>query len=96
MFTTTGPAMILDPWLTTLKFRSINAVYLYILNVRHQQERERLGKDRRIVDRSMQVVRTINEDKETALPVGEMQDNSLDDVTDLKNEDFMYVYWVCT
>jgi hypothetical protein len=40
----------------------------------------------------MQVVRTINEDKETALPVGEMQDNSLDDVTDLKNEDFMYVY----
>jgi hypothetical protein len=40
----------------------------------------------------MQVVRTIDEDKETGLPVGEMQDNSLDDVTDLKNEDFVYVY----
>jgi MFS transporter, ACS family, DAL5 transporter family protein len=75
-----------------MAFRSINAVYLYILNTRHQQERERLGKERKVVDWSMQVVRTVDKDKETALPAGEIQDNSLNDVTDIKNEDFVYVY----
>lgn len=75
-----------------------SAGWLFILNKKHAAARVQAGKSGQIVDLSMQKSSDLpGRDKVTddgdatqATPVG--QDKSLDDVTDLKNEDFIYVY----
>lgn len=76
---------------------SIADVYLYWLNKRHAKKREALGKTAQIVDESM-----IGKNKIQASKAAEVEDSGKGenrevdkgflDMTDLKNEDFIYVY----
>ena len=73
----------------------VGALYITYLNKRHAKERERLGKPAYVVDLSMaKSSKLVNEeggainDGKTAGGVGA---KVFDDVTDLKNEDFIYV-----
>lgn len=73
--------------------------YLMFLNKRHAKRREELGKSATIIDESM-----ISKDKMQASKAVEVEDAQLPqhrtlaedrgllDLTDLKNEDFVYVY----
>lgn len=69
----------------------IGAVWIRLLNRKHSGTRERLGKSANAVDFSMENKKSFgpHEDGSTAEVIG---DKGLDDVTDLKNEDFIYVY----
>ncbi|KAK3654704.1 hypothetical protein LTR56_003977 [Elasticomyces elasticus] len=66
-----------------------------VLNRRHAAERVRMGKSAQVVDLSMESNKTLAKhdnavnDGKTAGTVG---DKAFDDVTDLRNEDFIYVY----
>jgi hypothetical protein len=72
--------------------------YLKILNNKHEQRRESIGKPgKAFVDHSMQAVRAAAADDEAADTVkpsspDQGHDHSLDDLTDWQNEDFVYVY----
>jgi hypothetical protein len=72
---------------------SAGAVYIRILNRKHAARRVALGKPAEIVDVSMEAAQTLRE-KGEALNVeeGGVGENAFDDITDLQNEDFIYVY----
>lgn len=63
--------------------------WITLLNRKHAAERERLGKSAVIVDLSMETQETTGEEGVENNGVG---DKAFDDVTDLKNEDFIYIY----
>ncbi|KAF6808922.1 allantoate permease [Colletotrichum musicola] len=76
-------------------------VYLKFLNNKHAKRREELGKSAQIVDESM--LRKNDTQQSKAVEVEDEaagghqhrtieEDNALRDMTDLKNEDFIYVY----
>ncbi|KIW18933.1 hypothetical protein PV08_03222 [Exophiala spinifera] len=71
---------------------AVQVVYLMMLNKKHAQKRESLGKKARIVDKSMKRIKA-----ETA-PSGEDAEDegygqhAFDDKTDWENEDFIFVY----
>jgi transcription elongation GreA/GreB family factor len=77
-------------------------LYLVYLNKRHAQQREAAGKPAVIVDESMMDKDKVRSGKAVAMELEEAgqpntntaiaQDKGFDDVTDLKNEDFVYVY----
>ncbi|KAL2849846.1 major facilitator superfamily domain-containing protein [Aspergillus pseudoustus] len=73
-------------------------VYLYWLNKQHARKREALGKNARVVDESMLGKDKVQESKALELEdVGAVRepttvDKGFLDTTDLKNEDFIYVY----
>ncbi|KAI1641367.1 major facilitator superfamily domain-containing protein [Biscogniauxia mediterranea] len=72
-------------------------VYLMFLNRWHANQREELGKQANIVDESMMRKREIQDSKTVELEQNEHSrniedDNGLQDLSDLKNEDFIYVY----
>ncbi|KAF3761646.1 allantoate permease [Cryphonectria parasitica EP155] len=74
-------------------------LYLMYLNKRHAKRREELGKSAAIVDESMVKKEKIEESKAVELEDAQApqlrsleEDNALHDVTDLNNEDFIYVY----
>lgn len=82
-------------------------LYLVLLNKRHAKQREQVGKSAAIVDESMIGKDKIRTGKEMEVEDAEGQeaaattggagrtveeDKGLNDVTDLKNEDFVYVY----
>jgi hypothetical protein len=70
----------------------LNAAYLFFLNKKHEKQRVAMGKEAKVVDYSMHAVGAIVQDKE-GLPVQQViQDNAFMDLTDIKNEDFVYVY----
>lgn len=84
--------------LANCAFRLI-PIYLKLLNNQHAKRREELGKGAVIIDESMVAKEKISESK--AIEVEDAQtpqhrtleeDNALHDVTDLLNEDFIYVY----
>ncbi len=71
------------------------------LNRAHAKRREELGKTAEIIDESMLAKNEILNSKAVEIEGGETQnrvhrtleeDNALRDMTDLKNEDFIYVY----
>ena len=68
------------------------------LNRQHAKRREALGKHEQIVDESMMRKDQIANSKAVEIEGGGYQtksleeDNALHDMTDLKNEDFIYVY----
>ena len=70
------------------------------LNRRHTKRREELGKSATLVDESMMTKNDMTESKAVELEEAENspahrnleEDNALHDMTDLKNEDFIYVY----
>ncbi|KAL3462682.1 major facilitator superfamily domain-containing protein [Aspergillus heterothallicus] len=79
-------------------FALLTDVYLYWLNKQHAKRREALGKNARIVDESMLGRQKVQESKalemEDVGPAREPTavDKGFLDTTDLKNEDFVYVY----
>ncbi|KAL4997569.1 major facilitator superfamily domain-containing protein [Aspergillus recurvatus] len=76
-------------------------LYLYWLNKRHAKRREELGKNARVVDESMLGTNRLQESKAAEAENGDetqakgetsVVDKGFLDTTDLKNEDFIYVY----
>ncbi|KAJ5157400.1 uncharacterized protein N7482_008500 [Penicillium canariense] len=69
-----------------------NIAYLTILNKKHERQRVAAGKEAKMVDYSMDAVEAAPTDKE-GVPVQQVaNDNAFKDLTDMKNEDFVYVY----
>lgn len=73
--------------------------YLMFLNKQHAKRREALGKSAALVDESMVTKEKIAESKAVEIENAHLpqhraleEDNALHDVTDLSNEDFIYVY----
>jgi hypothetical protein len=62
------------------------------LNKKHASRRTQLGKSAVVVDRSMMNAheRAINEEVDDS--DGRSGDKAFDDMTDLKNEDFIFLY----
>lgn len=73
----------------------VGALYITYLNKRHAAARERMGKSARVVDLSMAKSSKLASEDDTAVndgkAAGGVGDKAFDDVTDLKNEDFIYV-----
>jgi transcription elongation GreA/GreB family factor len=77
-------------------------LYLVFLNKRHAKLRERAGKSANLVDESMMDKDKVRTGKAVAMELEEAgqtntntpisEDKGFDDVTDLKNEDFIFVY----
>lgn len=72
-------------------------MYLLILNKRHSKKRVQLGKRADVVDESMMKKSEIEQPQERDLDQKDQvtnveDDNGLQDLSDLKNEDFIYVY----
>jgi hypothetical protein len=73
-------------------------LYLVFLNKRHSRQREALGKSAVVVDESMMTKNKIETNKAVELedinesPDLSVADNGFSDMTDLQNEDFIYVY----
>lgn len=65
---------------------------MYFLNKKNEKRRVALGKDAKIVDQSMQIIQAISDDAKEDLPQQAADDNSWKDLTDLQNEDFVYVF----
>lgn len=66
--------------------------YIKLLNRKHAATRESMGKAAIIVDTSMENSQQVDaEEAENAGATG-VGDKAFDDVTDIKNEDFIYVY----
>ncbi|PYI04882.1 MFS transporter [Aspergillus sclerotiicarbonarius CBS 121057] len=70
----------------------LNMVYLFLLNKKHEKQRVSMGKSAKIVDHSMQVVGAVPVDKTESPQQALGEDNVFKDLTDWKNEDFVYVY----
>jgi hypothetical protein len=70
---------------------TLTTFYLMYLNRSHANRREALGKSATVVDRSMMNAREtqISDDAGGMDGIG---DRAFDDETDLKNEDFIFVY----
>jgi len=69
----------------------LTTLYLMFLNKKHAARRQELGKPAIIIDRSMMNDR----EREVSDQAGgsyETGDRAFDDMTDLKNEDFIFVY----
>ena len=73
----------------------LGVAWVGVLNRKHAAARESLGKSARVVDLSMESKKTLTGHDE-ALNDGEhaggVGDKAFDDVTDLRNEDFIYLY----
>lgn len=67
----------------------MNLVYIFYLNKQHEKRRVAMGKNAKIIDRSMQAVGETEVDKNDAQMV---EDNAFKDLTDFENEVFVYVY----
>ncbi|KAI0881548.1 MFS general substrate transporter [Annulohypoxylon maeteangense] len=86
MFVTCGVLGILIP------------MYLMVLNRWHAKKREALGKQANVVDESMVRRKDMEQSKAVEIEQNEQagtnieDDNGLNDLPDLKNEDFIYVY----
>ncbi|CAN8098235.1 unnamed protein product [Discula destructiva] len=72
--------------------------YLMFLNKRHARRREELGKSAALIDESMVTKKKMAESKAVEIEDAQVpqhraleDDNALHDVTDLNNEDFIYV-----
>jgi hypothetical protein len=68
------------------------SIWLRILNRKHAADRERLGKSANIVDTSMQTGQQADTEGAENSGADGVGDKAFDDLTDLKNEDFIYVY----
>lgn len=69
--------------------------YIRILNGKHAVARERAGKSANVVDLSMESKKTLaahDEAVNDGMSAGRVGDKAFEDVTDLANEDFIYVY----
>ncbi|PSN74516.1 MFS general substrate transporter [Corynespora cassiicola Philippines] len=69
----------------------LGMAWVRILNRKHAATRKAMGKAENIVDLSMGRSKEMNEE-DTNAETGGVGDKAFDDITDLKNEDFIYVY----
>lgn len=67
---------------------TLTTLYLMLLNRKHANTRIALGKNGVVVDRSMMNALERSENE----PTGDEGDKAFDDMTDLQNEDFVFVY----
>lgn len=72
-------------------------MYLMFLNKLHAKKREQLGKSANVVDQSMMGKKDMEDSKAVEVeqheqPRGLDEDRGLQDLSDLQNEDFIYVY----
>ncbi|KAK7183002.1 hypothetical protein DPSP01_006049 [Paraphaeosphaeria sporulosa] len=67
-------------------------VWITILNRKHAAERERLGKSAKVVDLSMETSDHPEGEEAVNASQGGVGDKAFDDITDIKNEDFIYLY----
>lgn len=63
----------------------LTTLYLILLNKKHATLREQRGKSANVIDRSMMDVQGVEGDDGTG-------SRAFDDETDLKNEDFIFLY----
>jgi len=71
----------------------VSALWIKILNTKQASKRVAMGKSANIVDLSMETSDNLKDSGETAnADNGGVGDKAFDDVTDRKNEDFIYVY----
>lgn len=71
----------------------LTTLYLTFLNNRHADRRLALGKAAEVVDESMKDKKDLAKSEEDASSDGHQSyDKAFDDETDLRNEDFIYVY----
>ncbi|KAH8719258.1 major facilitator superfamily domain-containing protein [Phaeosphaeriaceae sp. PMI808] len=68
------------------------AGWIRILNRKHAATRESMGKSAVIIDLSMENGRDVDAEEAENMGASGVGDKAFDDVTDLKNEDFIYVY----
>lgn len=71
------------------------AAWIRILNKKHAAARERVGKSAKVIDLSMEDNKALVEHHELVndgAAAGGVGDRAFDDVTDLVNEDFIYLY----
>ncbi|KAF2733369.1 allantoate permease-like protein [Polyplosphaeria fusca] len=67
--------------------------WINVMNRKHAERRVQLGKAAVVVDRSMETTQQMQQADETANgEEGGVGEKAFDDETDLKNEDFIYVY----
>lgn len=76
---------------------SLTNLYLIYLNRKHAQRRLDLGKSAQVVDESMlrkeKMGKAVELEDVNAVPQqNQAEDKGFSDTTDLKNEDFIYVY----
>ncbi|KAJ4358862.1 hypothetical protein N0V95_002715 [Ascochyta clinopodiicola] len=67
-------------------------VWIKVLNRKHAMTRESMGKAADLVDLSMERTRRGDGEDEEDVQTGGVGNKAFDDVTDIKNEDFIYVY----
>lgn len=85
-------------WHTYDSTDSITNLYLVYLNKKHAKKRREMGKSAQIVDESMLAKKDLGskamelENVEHAPDDGQLGDKGFADTTDLKNEDFIFVY----
>ncbi|KAF4303267.1 Major facilitator superfamily [Botryosphaeria dothidea] len=69
----------------------VTVCWIRILNAKHAKQRELNGKSAHVIDRSMEKPAS-NKTEELEGPQNDSEDKGFLDVTDLKNEDFIYLY----
>lgn len=74
---------------------ALGVAWVHVLNKKHAADRERVGKSAKVVDLSMESRKALEQHEEAVNDsqlAGGVGEKAFDDVTDLKNEDFIYVY----
>lgn len=66
--------------------------YIFFLNKKHETKRVAVGKPAKIIDHSMNAVGEFDVDKNETSHTMPESVNAFRDLTDLENEDFIYVY----
>jgi len=80
-------------FIAIIVFVVVAVFWISILNRKHAAERERLGKSAKIVDLSMETKQEVGAaDENGDVGEGGVGDKAFDDMTDMKNEDFIYLY----
>jgi hypothetical protein len=70
----------------------VAALYIKLLNRKHAATRESMGKAAIIVDTSMENSQQVDAENVENVAASGVGDKAFDDVTDIKNEDFIYVF----
>jgi hypothetical protein len=75
-----------------LTLNSLTTLWLMLLNKKHSKRRVQIGKSAVIIDRSMMNTQERAVDGAVSEEVEDVGNKAFDDETDLKNEDFVFVY----
>jgi len=73
-------------------YPSLTTLWLMLLNKKHAKRRVQIGKSAVIIDRSMMNTQERAIDGAVSEETEDVGNKAFDDETDLKNEDFIFVY----